>query len=95
MTTTYYIDSNAITTTNTIGIAIERTNITDYWKVRFYVQDAFTNTMINALITKKTSLPIAITDGTGTITYTGTVVSWDSSESYSQATITNCTCTKV
>lgn len=95
MTTTYKIDTETIVTTNTIGIVIERTNITDYWKVRFYVQDTFTNSMINALITKKTSLPISITDGTGTVTYTGTVVSWEADENYSQVTITNCTCTKV
>lgn len=94
MTTTYYIGSIAITTSNSIGISVERSTEADYWKVRLYLQDVLTNTMISYLVLNKTTCDIKVTDGTGTVTYIGVVTSWESTVEYSYINVINCTCVK-
>jgi hypothetical protein len=94
MTTTYYIGTLAITSSSSVGVLSERSTEADYWKVRIYVQDTLTNAMVSYLVTNKTSCSIKVSDGTGTVIFTGTVVSWESTTNYSFVNVVNCTCTK-
>ncbi len=92
MTTTYYIGSNQITTLNTIGVSIERYYSADYWKIRLYLEDVFTSAVMATLI-PNTSVSVSIVDATGTMTYSGTLSYWGTSDDYSYVEVINCTVT--
>jgi hypothetical protein len=93
MTIKYYVGSKEIVTLNSIGMSVERYTEAEYWKVRLYLQDIFSSTVITSMITNKASCAISVTDTNGTVTFTGVVISWESTESYSYLDITNAICT--
>ena len=92
MTTTYYIDDNEVVTSNSIGISIERYHSADYWKIRLYVADVLSPTIM-ALLIPNTTIPIKVSDDAGDIEYTGTLSYWGTSEDYSFVDVVNCTVT--
>lgn len=89
MTATYYIADHLIVTTSSIGVSIERYHSADYWKVRLYLEDIFTSTVMTHLI-PNTTTSISIVDGS-TITYTGTIGYFGTEEDYSYVDLVNCT----
>jgi hypothetical protein len=90
MTTTYYINDIEIESNNTIGVSIERYHSQDYWSVRLYVQDVFTNAITSSIIPNTTG-SVSIEDDSGTAIYDGTVTYWASSPDYSYVDFVNCT----
>ena len=89
MTTKYYVSTEEVITTNTIGVSVERYHSQDYWFIRLYVQDAFTSDVTNLLMPNTTS-SIKIEDSVGTTTFTGTISYWSSSVDYSHLDLVNC-----
>ena len=92
MTTTYYIEDVLIVTSNAIGVSIERYHSADYWKVRLYLSDVLSPTIM-ALLVPNTTIDIKISDDFGDIEYTGTLSYWGTSEDYSFVDVMNCTVT--
>ena len=89
MTTTYYINSIAIVSTAAIGVSVERYHSADYWAIRLYLQDTFTNAITSSLLPNTTGI-IEIIDTLGTTTFSGTISYWASSVDYSYVDLVNC-----
>ena len=92
MTTTYYIGDDAVVTSNSIGVSIERYHSADYWKIRLYLEDVLSSSIMSGLIPNTTS-SIKIDDGSTKITYTGTIGYFGTSEDYSYVDLLDCTVT--
>lgn len=90
MTTTYKIEDETIVTLNTIGVEIERYYNADYWRIRLYIEDVFTPTVM-ALLIPNTTITVSIEDSVGTIEYTGTLSYWGTSQTYSYVEVLDCT----
>lgn len=87
----YYIGNNLITSPS-VGVSIERYATADHWHVRLYVQDAFQGTVLSYILSNPTGCAIKVSDTNNTVSFTGTVVRWESSSSYSFVDVWNATC---
>jgi len=94
MTTVYKIGGVTVTTIHSIGVSVERYHTADYWKIRLYVEDAF-SPAVTAKCLPNTTLAISIADSYGTTTWTGTLSYWASSTDYSFVDLLNCQLTFV
>lgn len=90
MTTTYYISDTAIVTSNSIGVSIERYHSADYWKIRLYLEDVLSPTIM-ALLIPNTTISIKVSDTVGDMEYTGTLSYFGTSEDYSYVDVVDCT----